>query len=176
MTRSVVCEESQGVVLFRNEFREKVKILSASEKSVMQWWAIVIPRECGDGPAGDGGWMGTGCGDARLGDRGLRMLEDTSMNTLTFHEYQSVWSNMNRLWFTAWLWYSTPQPSQLLTFTLNFEFPSKYLSSKWYPRSGSSVRWKFNFSMVLEMLFIFGIMKLEKDWISNFHPSYQDLY
>ena len=74
--------------------------------------------------------MGTGWRDARLWDRGLRMLEDTSMNTLTFHEYQSVRSNMNRSLYvvhsTAMILHSATVSA--LNFTLNFEFPSKYLS------------------------------------------------
>ena len=74
--------------------------------------------------------MGTGWRDARLWDRGLRMLEDTSMNTLTFHEYQSVRSNMNRLLCVV---HSTAMILHIATvsalnFTSNFEFPSKHLS------------------------------------------------
>ena len=107
--------------------------------------------------------MGTGWRDARLWDRGLRMLEDTSMNTLTFHEYQSVRSNMNRSLYvfhsiTARPWYYTPRP-------LNFEFPSKYLSGiLWVLPFGENLIYFKGLK-----LFILGIMKLEKDWNSNFH-------
>ena len=91
---------------------------------------IVILGEWRDGPSSDGGWMGTGWRDARLWDRGLRMLEDTSMNTLTFHEYQSVRSNMNRLLCvvhsTAMILHTATVSA--LNFTSNFEFPSNYLS------------------------------------------------
>ena len=73
--------------------------------------------------------MGTGWRDARLWDRGLRMLEDTSMNTLTFHEYQSVRSNMNRSFYVCSSQHGHDTATvSALNLTLNFEFPSKYLS------------------------------------------------